>query len=250
MSAFQRSIMMGMAGGFDIITASNAENINLRTLLDAAGFNNDTPTTITYTLNAGINVTSAASTGTATPAWQTGTIGSIHTVSIYINGAVKGYGGAGGAGGAGSAGPTGNGAAGATGGTAMSFACDATLVVNSGGSVLGGGGGGGEGGDSSTENDDTHLSANGGDGGRGAGTDAAVDPGENGGSDCDGGVCAEGGDGGTGGAYGAAGEAGEDGSPPGTYGTGGAGGAGGYAVAKNSNTVTTTNNGTISGTQG
>ena len=36
----------------------------------------------------------------------------------------------------------------------------------------------------------------------------------------------------------------------GGQGTGGTGGASGYAVAKNSNTVTTTNNGTISGTQG
>ena len=244
MSAFQRSIMMGMAGGFDIITASNAENINLRTLLDAAGFNNDIPARITYTLNASINVTSAASTGTATPAWQTGTIGSIHTVSIYINGAVKGYGGAGGAGGAGSTGPTGNGAAGATGGTAMSFACDATLVVNSGGSVLAGGGGGGGGGGDTSENDGTHLQADGGDGGLGAGTASAAN-GAAGGEDCDGSVCAEGGDGGNGGAYGAAGSTGES-----AGGTGGAGGAGGYAVAKNSNTVTTTNNGTISGTQG
>tara|TARA_R110001606_G_scaffold299829_1_gene447539 strand:- start:78 stop:530 length:453 start_codon:yes stop_codon:yes gene_type:complete len=150
MSAFQRSIMMGMAGGFDIITASNAENINLRTLLDAAGFNNDVPTRITYTLNASINVTSAASTGTATPAWQTGTIGSIHTVTVYINGAVKGYGGAGGAGGA----------------------------------------------------------------------------------------------------HGASGSAGANASGSGSNGSGGAGGSTGYAVAKNSNTVTTTNNGTISGTQG
>ena len=236
--------MMGMAGGFDIITASNAENINLRTLLDAAGFNNDTPTTITYTLNAGINVTSAASTGTATPAWQTGTIGSIHTVSIYINGAVKGYGGAGGAGGAGSVGPTGNGAAGAAGGTAMSFACNSTLVVNSGGSVLGGGGGGGGGGGDTDENEGTHLNARGGAGGLGAGTASAAD-GEAGAEDCDGSVCAEGGDGGNGGAYGAAGSTGES-----AEGTGGAGGTGGYAVAKNSNTVTTTNNGTISGTQG
>ena len=132
---------MAMAGGFNIVTSSNAENINLRTLLDAAGFDNDIPAKITYTLNASINVTSSASTGTATPAWQTGTIGSIHTVLIYINGAVKGYGGAGGAGG--SFNSSGN--AGATGGTAMSFACDATLVVNSGGSVLAGGGGGGSG---------------------------------------------------------------------------------------------------------
>jgi hypothetical protein len=219
MSAFQRSIMMGMAGGFDIITSSNAENINLRTLLDAAGFNNDVPTRITYTLNASINVTSAASTGTATPAWQTGTIGSIHTVSIYINGAVKGYGGAGGAGGVATGGLSGgDGAAGATGGTSMSFACNATLVVNSGGSVLAGGGGGGGGGGATCTEDSEDFTANGGAGGNG-------------------------------GAHGASGSAGADGVQ-GTTGSGGAGGSTGYAVAKNSNTVTVTDNGTISGTQG
>jgi hypothetical protein len=240
MSGFQRSIMMGMAGGFDIITASNAENINLRTLLDAAGFNNDVPTTITYTLNASINVTSAASTGTATPAWQTGTIGSIHTVLIYINGAVKGYGGAGGAGGGFNA----NGSAGATGGTSMSFACDATLVVNSGGSVLAGGGGGGGGGGDSDECDEDVAQAAGGNGGLGAGTAPAAN-GATSTPDINGCAEAVGGSGGNGGAHGASGSAGGAGGQ-----SGGAGGAGGYAVAKNSNTVTTTNNGTISGTQG
>jgi len=235
--------MMGMGGNFNIITSSHAENINLRTLLDAAGFNNDIPARITYTLNASINVTSAASTGTATPAWETGTIGSIHTVTVYINGAVKGYGGAGGAGGGFNA----NGSVGATGGTAMSFACDATLIVNSGGSVLAGGGGGGGGGGASTENDGTQLQAAGGAGGLGAGTASAAN-GVAGAEDCDGSVCAEGGDGGNGGAHGAAGSTGGNGNHGGK--TGGAGGAGGYAVAKNSNTVTTTNNGTISGTQG
>ena len=235
---------MGMGGNFNIITSSNAENINLRTLLDAAGFNNDIPARITYTLNASINVTSAASTGTATPAWQTGTIGSIHTVTVYINGAVKGYGGAGGSGGGFNA----NGSVGATGGTAMSFACDATLIVNSGGSVLAGGGGGGGGGGASMDNgDENPLQAAGGNGGLGAGTASAAN-GADGAEDCDGSTCAEGGDGGDGGAHGAAGSTGGDGNSGGK--TGGAGGAGGYAVAKNSNTVTTTNNGTISGTQG
>ena len=244
---------MGMAGGFDIITSSDAENINLRALLDAAGFNNDVPTRITYTLNASINVTSAASTGTATPAWQTGTIGSIHTVLIYINGAVKGYGGAGGTGGVGAHGGTGQpGTAGSTGGTSMSFACNATLVVNSGGSVLAGGGGGGGGGGDTSESEGQHLQAQGGAGGLGAGTLAAPDLGQTNGpvvgpTDCDGGTCAEGGNGGKGGAHGAAGSTGES-----AEGTGGAGGAGGYAVAKNSNTVTVTaaSGSTISGTQG
>ena len=249
MSGFQRSIMMGMAGGIDIITSSNAENINLRTLLDAAGFNNDTPATITYTLNAGINVTSAASTGTATPAWQTGTIGSIHTVSIYINGAVKGYGGAAGAAGAGSTGPTGNGAAGATGGTSMSFACNATLVVNSGGSVLAGGGGGGGGGGGVQYAEGGTENAAGGAGGLGAGTASAAS-GASGQTACDGDNCAYGGAGGAGGAHGASGSTGTNGTGDSAAGNGGAGGSGGYAVAKNSNTITTTNNGTISGTQG
>jgi len=244
MSGFQRSVMMAMGGGIDITTSSNAENVNLRTLLDAAGFDNDVPTIITYRLNSGVDVTSAASTGVATPAWQTGTIGSIHTVLIYISGSVKGYGGAGGQKGDGAS----NGSAGSTGGTAMSFACNSTLVVNSGGSVLAGGGGGGGGGGSFRNTDYGGEANYGGNGGLGAGTNAAADgeagqgyPGAEGG---------QGGDGGNGGAHGAAGSTGGSFQSGDGGGSGGAGGAGGAAVAKNSNTVSVTNNGTISGTQG
>jgi len=251
MSAFQRSVMMAMGGGIEITTSSDAENVNLRTLLDAAGFDNDVPTIITYRLNSGVTVTSAASTGTATPAWQTGTIGSIHTVLIYISGAIKGYGGAGGQRGTGSSQQSqANGSNGGTGGTAMSFACNSTLVVNSGGSVLAGGGGGGGGGGAYSESGEDATDAQGGDGGLGAGTDAAGSGGT-GEDNTDSGGRAKAGNGGDGGAHGAAGSNGSAATIGNiTQGTGGTGGAGGYAVAKNSNTVTTTNNGTISGTQG
>ena len=250
MSAFQRSVMMAMGGGIDITTSSNAENVNLRTLLDAEGFDNDIPTIINYRLNSGVTVTSAASTGTATPAWQTGTIGSIHTVLIYISGAIKGYGGAGGARGAGTSGASGNnGGNGGTGGTAMSFACNSTLVVNSGGSVLAGGGGGGGGGGAFDENNNEHVDARGGLGGLGAGT-ASAGTGGPAVTEDDSGGRAVSGAGGDGGAHGAAGSNGSNASEGSQLGNGGTGGAGGYAVAKNSNTVTTTNNGTITGTQG
>jgi len=248
MSAFQRSVMMAMGGGIEITTSSDAENVNLRTLLDAAGFDNDVPTIITYRLNSGVTITS---TGTATPAWQTGTIGSIHTVLIYISGAIKGFGGDGGVAGSGSIIQSdANGKNGGTGGDAMSFACNSTLVVNSGASVLAGGGGGGGGGGAYDETDpDATADIQGGAGGRGAGTNAA-ESGGSGGTVSDSSSVATSGDGGDGGAHGAAGSNGSAASQGDTQGTGGTGGASGYAVAKNSNTVTVTNNGTISGTQG
>ena len=250
MSGFQRSVMMAMGGGITITTSSDAENVNLRTLLDAAGFDNDIPTIINYRLNSGVTVTSAASTGTATPAWQTGTIGSIHTVLIYISGAIKGYGGTGGArGDASNQASSNHGGNGSAGGDAMSFACNATLIVNSGGSVLAGGGGGGGGGGANDEDDNETAAAYGGLGGNGAGTNAAT----NGGpavTDDGGAVVATSGAGGNGGDYGAAGSNGANASQGETRGNGGTGGAAGYAVRKNSNTVTTTDNGTITGTQG
>tara|TARA_B100001123_G_scaffold851_1_gene1161 strand:+ start:3844 stop:4599 length:756 start_codon:yes stop_codon:yes gene_type:complete len=251
MSGFQRSVMMAMGGGIDITTTSDAENINLRTLLDAAGFDNDVPTKITYRLNSGVTLTSkAAGTNLEGPAWQTGTIGSIHTVIVYISGDIKGYGGVGGNGGSASTQQSqANGKNGGDGGDAMSFACNATLVVNSGASVLAGGGGGGGGGGAIAEDDDASSQADGGDGGRGAGTNAA-ETGEAGETHDDGPGPATSGAGGDGGNYGASGSNGAAATQGQTTGTGGTGGSAGYAVKKNSNTVTVTNNGTITGTQG
>ena len=176
MSGFQRSVMMSMGGGIDITTTSDAENVNLRTLLDAAGFDNDIPTKITYRLNSGVTLTSkAAGTNLEGPAWQTGTIGSIHTVIVYISGDIKGYGGASGARGSASTQQSqANGGNGGDGGDAMSFACNATLVVNSGASVLAGGGGGGGGGGAYDEDGSEHVGASGGLGGRGNAIDGAV----------------------------------------------------------------------------
>ena len=241
---------MAMGGGIDITTTSDAENVNLRTLLDAAGFDNDVPTKITYRLNSGVTLTSAASTGTATPAWQTGTIGSIHTLIVYINGDIKGYGGASGAkGDATSEASSNHGGTGGDGGDAMSFACNATLVVNSGASVLAGGGGGGGGGGAYDEDGPESVSAFGGLGGRGAGTNAATSGGPAETEDDSGGRAVSGA-GGDGGNYGASGSNGSNGSEGIALGTGGTGGSAGYAVKKNSNTVSVTNNGTITGTQG
>jgi hypothetical protein len=251
MSGFQRSVMMSMGGGIDITTTSDAENVNLRTLLDAAGFDNDVPTKITYRLNSGVTLTSkAAGTNLEGPAWQTGTIGSIHTVIVYISGDIKGYGGVGGNGGSASNQQSqANGKNGGDGGDAMSFACNATLVVNSGASVLAGGGGGGGGGGAFAEDDDATSQADGGDGGRGAGTNAAGTGGA-GETHDDGPGPATSGAGGNGGNYGASGSNGAAATQGQYTGTGGTGGSAGYAVKKNSNTVSVTNNGTITGTQG
>ena len=252
MSGFQRSVMMSMGGGIDITTTSDAENVNLRTLLDAAGFDNDIPTKITYRLNSGVTLTSAEpGTNLEGPAWQTGTIGSIHTLIIYISGDIKGYGGASGTRGSGSQVQSqANGGNGGDGGDAMSFACNATLVVNSGASVLaGGGGGGGGGGAYGDQDNDDPVDIQGGLGGRGAGTNAATSGGA-GGSESSGGSSATSGDGGDGGNYGASGSNGSAASVGTIQGTGGTGGSAGYAVKKNSNTVSVTNNGTITGTQG
>mgnify|MGYP003119783589 CR=1 FL=1 len=251
MSGFQRSVMMAMGGGIDITTTADAENVNLRTLLDAAGFDNDVPTKITYRLNSGVTLTSAEpGTNLEGPAWQTGTIGSIHTVIVYISGDIKGYGGASGTRGSGSEQQSqANGGNGGDGGDAMSFACNATLVVNSGASVLAGGGGGGGGGGAFAESGDDQTDANGGLGGRGAGTDAATSGGPSQTVSDSGGTVTTGA-GGDGGNYGASGSNGSAASQGSVQGTGGTGGSAGYAVRKNSNTVTVTNNGTITGTQG
>jgi len=251
MSGFQRSVMMSMGGGIDITTTSDAENVNLRTLLDAAGFDNDIPTKITYRLNSGVTLTSAEpGTNLEGPAWQTGTIGSIHTVIVYISGDIKGYGGASGTRGQSSNSEgANNGGTGGTGGDAMSFACNATLVVNSGASVLAGGGGGGGGGGAYDEDGSEHVGANGGLGGRGAGTNAATSGGPAVTEDDSGGRAVSGA-GGDGGNYGASGSNGSNASEGMILGTGGTGGSAGYAVKKNSNTVSVTNNGTITGTQG
>jgi len=243
MSAFQRSIMM-VSSGMNIVTASDAENVNLRTLLNAKGFNNNIPTTITYTVAAGATITSSSGNGTSVPAWQTGDIASIHTLNIEIFGAIKGFGGAGG--------PTmtgsGTGSVGSEGGTAMNFECDATLIVSSGASVLAGGGGGGSGGSAQDIKDNT-ASANGGAGGLGAGTASAAS-GVAGQTDTDGDATAQSGSGGDGGAHGQDGNAGQDGQQGTGRENGFAGGSKGYALKKNSNTISLTNNGTVTGTQG
>ena len=245
MSAFQRSIMM-VSSGMNVVTASDAENVNLRTLLNAKGFNNNIPTTITYTVAAGATITSSSGNGTSVPAWQTGDIASIHTLNIEIFGAIKGFGGAGGPTMTG----TGTGSVGSEGGTAMNFECDATLIVSSGASVLAGGGGGGSGGSAQDDDGDGGLaSANGGAGGLGAGTASAAS-GVAGQTDTDGDATAQSGSGGDGGAHGQDGNAGQDGQQGRDRENGFAGGSKGYALKKNSNTISLTNNGTVTGTQG
>ena len=244
MSAFQRSIMM-VNSGMNVVTASDAENVNLRTLLNAKGFNNSIPTTITYTVAAGATITSSSGNGTSVPAWQTGDIASIHTLNIEIFGAIKGFGGAGGITMTG----LGGGSDGSEGGTAMNFECDATLIVSSGASVLAGGGGGGSGGYAQDSDSDGQASASGGAGGLGAGTASAAS-GVAGDTNADGGAVAQSGSGGDGGAHGQDGNAGQDGQQGRDRENGRAGGSKGYALKKNSNTISLTNNGTVTGTQG
>lgn len=231
---------------YDIVTSTNTTNVNFRTLLDAAGFDNSVASIITYTLNSGITV---GGTATGTPAWQSGTLASNHTVTITIGGSVLGKEGAGGA-------QTSSGWSacyknnGATGGDAMSFAASGptyTVTVSSGADVRSGGGGGGSGGSDWGEFDkEPRQDAFGGRGGDGQGYGRTG--GAESGSGGENNNPAQGGTGGAGGAYGAAGSSGGNGSDSGC--TGGSGGSAGYAIRKNGTTVNVTNNGTISGTQG
>ena len=214
---------------------------NLRTLATNAGYTGASPGNYLFNVASGVTVTAASGGGLAidTGTWPTGS-----TISLVVSGNIYGGGGNGGAGSS-----TGGGSNGGAGGDAVAVHAPVTVTVNAGGSIQSGGGGGGGGGYASGT-----VGGDGGGGGfpngvGGAGSSGtvhdAIAPG-NPGTTAGGGTGGSGGPpGGAGGNAGTAGAAGTS-----SAGTGGAGGAAGYAIRKNANTVTYTNNGTVNGTVG
>lgn len=258
----QATITVNPGAGFNqTIQITGAGPVNLRTLADAAGYNGAQNATVIFQLAAGVTITGAVNGGIAidTGTWPTGT----YAINLTLQISGKAYGG-GGTGGKGAV--FGNGAAGGTGGDALYCRLPITMVVNAGGEVKAGGGGGGGGGGRINAASEFDRVGGGGGGGfpnglGGAMGSPTIDGDSTGaangavGSSSGGGAggageTGGGGAGGAGGGAAAAGAGGVAGSGSGTVKTPGAGGAAGYAVRKNGNTVTVTNNGTIVGTQG
>jgi len=250
MVMFTSAFMMGTAGGglFVINTTSAENNINLRTKLDAANFNNDVESTIIYNLDAGVTV--GSNTTATTPAWQTGTISSIHTLTVNIGGVVYGMGGVGA--------PAGNvcdpdsscppAVNGGNGGDALSFTRNGIVNVLPTGVIKSGGGGGGKGGTGYVSTDEMgNYCQDGNYGGRGQGA-TTISGAETGGSQLFGDENSIGGAGGNGGVFGSNGQSGSAGYQSGC--AVGSGGTAGSAIKKDGNTVTVYTSGTVVGTVG
>ena len=249
MVMFTSAFMMGAAGGglFVVNTTAAENNINLRTKLDAINFNNDVESTIIYNLDAGVTV--GSNTTATSPAWQTGTISSIHTLTLNIGGVVYGMGGAGAAAGSG-CNPEGSCPApinGGNGGDALSFTRNGIVNVLPTGVIKSGGGGGGKGGTGFTSQDWGSFCQDGNYGGRGQGA-TTISGAEGGGAQIYGDESSIGGAGGSGGAFGSNGQNGSNGFETGC--TPGSGGTAGYAIKKDGNTVTVYTSGTVVGTVG
>ena len=236
---------------------TDTQNINLRSLYEGARAVPPTADTdVTFIVGPGVSVGGAVLGPTiATGDWPAGA-----SVTLRVDGEVRGRGGNGGFGAPAGGGP---GEDGENGSAAISATVPITLINNG---LIAGGGGGGGGGGGSLSVDETFV-GNGGGGGGGAGKFGAqggasftdADPGTNGtltdgGTGGDGTTSgpAEGGRGGNGGDIAEPGEPGASGlfTPPqdGMTGAGGAGGAAGPAIDGIAD-VTLTNNGTIIGAQ-
>lgn len=245
---FTSAFMMGTAGvGLFVINTTSAENnINLRTKLDAANFNNDVESTIIYNLDAGVTV--GSNTTATDPAWQTGTISNIHTLTVNIGGVVYGMGGEGApeaSTGSPFACPTPQ--AGGVGGNALSFEHNAVVNLLPTSIVKSGGGGGGQGANGIDIGDDYETFEYGQCGGRGQGFATLTGP-VDGCPTKSGDENSYGGAGGNGGVFGSNGQNGSNGQV--TTCSVGIGGAGGNAVKKNGYTVTVYTSGTVVGTVG
>lgn len=235
--------------------------VNLRTLVNNAGYDGARNASVTFTLAAGSTVQGSNGSGIAidTGDWPTTTY--LIALTLQLSGTVRGGGGNGGMG---SGVP--HALPGGAGGDAVYCRVPIAITVNSGGVVVGGGGGGGGGGGRMRALDPPFDRVGGGGGGgypNGAagafgspgqdgdstgasnGTAGTLSGGGTGGSGETGG----GGPGGSGGGQAGAGTTGGVGSGPGTGRNVGAGGAAGYAIRKNGHVVTVTNNGTITGAQ-
>jgi predicted phage tail protein len=218
--------------------------VNLRTLADANGYTGLSNATVVFEVeNAIIARGLTGGYGVDSGLWPHTT----YTVSIELKvkngGKIHGGSGAGGAGGDGL-----NGTSGGAGGDAIYCRLPMTVTVDAGGEVKSGGGGGGGGGGwaklqgpPGEQELVTGVGGNGGNGANGSGNSTAAD---------DSGKSFQAGSGGVGGAQGAAGSNGGTATSTGTNHVGGTGGPAGYAIRKNGNVVTVTNNGTITGTQG
>jgi YD repeat-containing protein len=252
-----------VTGGFNqTIQITGTGPVNLRTLADSAGYNGAQNATITFQVGAAVSITGAAGApdgGIAidTGTWPTSTYAI--ALTLQVSGKVYGGGGRGGKG----AGP-GNGANGGLGGDAVYCRLPMSITVNAGGEIKAGGGGAGGGGGRTSSSPEFDRVGGGGGGGfpNGAGG-ATVDPAfdgsdtgaangaagtTSGGGAGGSGETSGGGAGGAGGGAGANGVNGSAGSGSGTVKSPGTAGVAGYAVRKNGNTVTVTNNGTIVGT--
>ena len=251
------------------IAITGTSPVNLRTLANAAGYNGFRDATITYTLANTVTITGAAGASDGGIAIDSGvwpTDEFTMALTLQISGKVYGGGGKGGRGSGGGASQ-----AGGKGGDAIYCQTPMSITVNSGGEVKAGGGGGGGGGgwfNNISEHDLAGGGAGGGfpngtggvagtsDYGTGAANGAAGTT-SGGGAGGAGDSLADSHTGGAGGAGGGAGAAGGDGNNGGgSTGSGwvirqrSTGSVAGYAIRKNGNTVTVTNNGTITGTQG
>lgn len=238
---------------------------NLRTLANTAGYLGQTPATYTFVVPAGTTIMGATGGGTAidTGTWPAGTV-----ISLVVNGHIIGGGGNGGRGGTTGSATLWMGGVGGSGGDAVRAQAPLTITVNSNASIRAGGGGGGGGAYMYGSNQGGSYTNGGGGGGGGfpngtggvrgnkqsgtqgnngsaGGTGTITAPGSGGGGGSGGGSSMPGGGGGAGGAAGANGMPGTA-----TSSSGGAAGSAGYAIRKNGNTVTVTNNGTITGGQG
>ena len=247
----------GGGSGFNqTIPVTGTAPVNLRTLANNAGYNGAQNATIVFQVNSGVTISGAAG-GTGGIAIDTGTWPSGYTtiLSLHVTngGAVRGGGGGGGAGG----GSSQSGSPGGAGGDALYCRVPMAVTVDPSGYIQAGGGGGGGGGLTNGSSGSNYGGGGGGGGfpngsGGSGGSGSMIIAGQNGGA----GSISGGGPGGTtssGSGYG--GDGGDSGSSGGNGGSsgsnaGGSGGAAGYAIRKNGNSVTVTNNGTITGTIG
>lgn len=145
---------------YNFTFAANTNDVNLRTMANAAGYENALgPATVTITINSGVVI---GSTSSSTPALDTGTWPSGTTISVVNNGKIVGKGGLGGNGDI----SGNNGGNGANGGDA--FKAQFAITMTNNGWIAGGGGGGGGGATSQV------YPRHGGGGGGGAGSNSGA----------------------------------------------------------------------------
>ena len=241
----------GKANQFGLSIATNQNNVNLRSLVVAAGWNESSK--VVVTLESGVYI-SGSSTGTAALTIDGSFPGGLEFIN---NGFILGQGGNGGKGGYAGGNTSSAGQSGASGGKALHVATAVTFTNN--GTIGGGGGGGGGGGPASYSGYNKKYTYPGGGGGGGqsslnnssggargnalggwtiynaqpggAGTTAGAGAGGNTGGSYSYAVPGKGGNGGN---WGANGSGGVSGSGWGSAGGGGGGGAG-AAITGNSN---------------